>query len=92
MIIAKTNPSSANFSSRFQIGDKVLFQPNLELISMKGGTADPQYAAKAEIARVSFSASKVYYDIDVLYVETYAGSSTTFRTRLTDIPSDMICL
>lgn len=76
--------------SRFALGQRAYFQPNLRLIDARTGKTDPTVAAPCEVTAVSFSASKVFYDLDVIYVEEYNGSRIESRIKVARIPSDMI--
>jgi hypothetical protein len=82
--------SDIPMTSRFKLGTRACFQPNLRLIDGRTGKTDPAAAAPCEIIGVGFSSGKVYYDIDVIYVETFDGKDTEFTTELRRIPSDMI--
>lgn len=77
-------------TSRFEIGTRACFQPNLRLVDAATGKTDAAIAAPCEITAVTYSASKVYYDISVIYVEEYQGKRSESRVPLSRIPSDML--
>lgn len=81
----------AALPSAKQIGDKAYFQPNMRLIDARDQSTDPAVAAPCEITGIKFTAGKVRYDIDVIYVESFDGKDTTFRAPLRDVDSVMIC-
>ncbi len=72
--------------SNYKIGDRRYFQPNLRLVDARTNSTNPEVATPCEIVAVTFTASKVYYDIEAIYVEM--GSE--YRLPIQRIPSDMI--
>jgi len=79
--------ATPKFKSRFAIGARAYFQPNLRLVDAATGKTNAEIAAPCEITAVAFTEGKVYYDLNVIYVEKDAD----YLLPLKGIPSDMIC-
>jgi hypothetical protein len=83
--------ASIGLPSRYSIGQYAYFQPNLALVDSASGKTDSAIAAKCIIIGVTFAASKIYYDVEVIYEEEYNGNTVQCLMPVYRIPSDMIC-
>lgn len=76
--------------SRHQIGEVVLFQPNLDKIDAKTGqTFDLESAVKCLVVGISFTKGKVLYDLAVEDDQSPEGFYTTMPLKAVD--SFMVC-
>ena len=76
--------------SRHQLGEVVLFQPNLDKIDAKTGqTTDLDSAVKCLVVGVGFTQGKVLYDLAVEDTQSPEGFYTSFPLKSVD--SFMVC-
>jgi hypothetical protein len=77
-----------NFPSTYAIGERCLFQPNLNKINARNGkTTDPYSAVECRIAEAHFTAGKVRYSIEVRYQEL----EQEFWMPIGRVDSIMVC-